>query len=293
MLPGIINMQAPPPVYLRLGLWGFFKSGKTVTAATFPAPVLFNPAAESGYESLRHPDGSYLIQPVALGQTHQAWCQKIPGGVPISRELSEWTEILHKIAMGAPIPWADQWGNPAQRPQTLVFGGFSDVMKMLYFEGEREKVTSSGKVDTQAAWGYLLRKVTEFFHLINSLPYHIIIELGATNVVSDDPKARGAVVGYLPDIQGKSKDAIGRMCHAMIFQEKAGSLFRSWFQPTAMHRPIIRHIALTQWPQKIENLSYDHFAASFGWPPITVCDPAHPRCIPGRWPWPNSHWCAR
>lgn len=238
------------------------------------------------------------MQPVALGTSHQAWVQKMSGAVPISRELSQWTEALHRIAMGGSIPWADINGGPARRPQTIVFGGFSDIMRMIYFEGEQETKTKSGNVDTQAAWGYLLRHVTTFFHLVNSLPFHIIIELGANNVTSDNPKDRGAVIGYTPDIQGKSRSVIGRMVHAMLFQEKAGTMFRAWFQKSSVQTPVIRHMAIAAIPQMVgspyvENLSYDHFAQALGLPPIMAVDPQHPRCIPGRWPWPASHWCAQ
>lgn len=282
-LPGVISAQP----WLRLVLYGLAGTGKTMVGLTFPSPLLIGPRAEGGYGTAIHPDGSFLVMAAALGSSHAAFCRGA-GGTPISEEYLAWTDELYRVTIGAPVSWRMPDGTPARRPQTLILSGFTDALALVFGEGEKVHVTepqkNGRKGDPQKAWDAPLAFTKRVMSCVNALPMHVIVELGARDVRSEDPSKRGAIIGYKPDVPGQSANIIYRQADAILYQERAGTSYRTVFRSSSTPTKL-RHSAFKNAPAQVENLSYDHFAAALGLPTLNQCDPEHPRCQPGRWPW--------
>jgi hypothetical protein len=276
MPPGFLPMGQRAPLHLRLGFYGFPKQGKTWLGMTFPAPLLLNPAAEGGYDTALHPDGMYIVQAVKLGATHAAFLRGVPGSVSISKEIDQWLEYLYQLVVTGKCPW-----------QTIVMGGFSDVASMILEEAEKNNVNRKGEVDGHKAWGDVLTWYQKTLHLLFSLPLHVIVELGVK--VQMDKDNRDLMAKIEPDLSGRGgRLVLPRELHALIFVEKQGvGTYLTHFQPRVSKPVFYAAVRLNSiaFSQPVQDCSYDTFAQALGLPPIWVCDPGHPRCQQGRWPW--------
>lgn len=268
------------PLHLRLGLYGFPKHGKSWQAMTWPAPLLLNPFSEGGYDTALHPDGSYIVQPVALGRTHAAFLRGVPGSVSISKEIDQWLDYIYALTTAGQCPW-----------KTIVLGGFSDIASMILEEAEKDNIIergrNAGEVDGHAAWGDVLAWYQRTLHTLFSLPLHVIIELGVK--VTMDKDNRDLMSKIEPDLAGRGgRLVLPRELHALFFVEKVGtSTYLTHFQPRASKPQFYAATRLhaLAFQQPVQDASYDTFAEALGLPPIWVCDPGHPRCQQGRWPW--------
>ncbi|MFA4974800.1 MAG: AAA family ATPase [bacterium] len=271
---------AQQPMFLRIGVYGYPGSGKTFTSMTWPAPLLINPLAEGGHNTARHPDGSFIVQPVVIGSTHAAFLRDVPGSVSIKVELEQWIEYIYRAALMKQCPW-----------QTIVLGGFSDIATMIYEQAEKEAQDAQkrrgGKEDKHRAWGDVLAWYNRTVHMLFSLPFHVIIEMGCK--VTMDKDNRDQVATVEPDLSGRGgKLVLPRELDMLIYTERNGSTFFTHFAPR-VSKPVFymkapRFLAMS-FQQPVQDCSYDVFAQALGLPPIWVCDPGHPRCQQGRWPW--------
>ena len=280
--PGLLPMGQQNRLYLRLGFYGYPGSGKTWESMTFPAPLLINPIAEGGYDTALHPDGTYIVQPVVVGRSHAARLRGIPGSVSVIDEVDQWIDYLYRTSVTGQCPW-----------QTVVFGGFSDLASMIYEQCEKESVKRNGEPDTHRAWGNMLAWYQRTLHLLFSLPLHIIIELGVKATMDKDERDKVARVD--PDLSGKGgRLVLPRELHALLFTERQGTdTFFTYFEPR-VSKPTFytkNRLAAMRYQQPVQDCNYDTFAQALGLSPIWVCDPGHPRCQPGRWPWKTPWHC--
>lgn len=273
---GMLPMGQAPQQYLRVGVYGFPGCGKTWGAMTWPAPVMIHPYAEGGYKTALHPDGTPLVQPVVIGASHAAFLRRMQGAVSVKVELEQWIDYIYRAAMTRQCPW-----------QTVVLGGFSDIATMIYEQAEKENVNRSGEVDGHKAWGDVLSWYNRTVHLLFSLPLHVIIEMGVK--VTMDKQNRDLIAAVEPDLSGRGgKLVLPRELDMLLYAERTGSTFFTHFMPRAsapvFQMKVPRFLAL-KFQQPVQDCSYDVFSQALGLPPIWVCDPGHPRCQQGRWPW--------
>jgi len=274
--PGLQPMGQRTPLYLRIGLYGFPKQGKSWESMTFPAPLLLNTAAEGGHDTALHPDGTYLVSAAVIGRTHAAFLRDIPGSVSVVKEFDAWVEYIYRLALTGQCPW-----------QTFVVGGFSDLASMVLEQAEKENVNHSGAVNGHKAWGDVLSWYQRTLHLLFSLPLHVIVELGVK--VAMDQDKRDQMLKIEPDLSGRGgRLVLPRELHGLFFVEKQSvGTYLTHFQPRVSKPQFYAatRLAALAFPQAIQDCSYDNFAQALGLRPIYECDPGHPRCQQGRWPW--------
>lgn len=271
---------APADKYLRVFLWGLWKSGKTVVSSTFPAPLFVHPFSEGGYGTFGGPYGS-LFPYYALGINFNEWLASL-GGMKVSDELNNIVaELYTSLKMGT-CPY-----------QTIVLGGFSIIANMVYQEGAKLFT------DSQKQWGHLSAWSKTFTGMLFSLPMHVIVEVSAKEARKD---RTGYVETLTPDISGQSKTMYLNSANVIAFQEVRGQgLFQTHFRPVVRKNPADKKAEPKQYalaksrfsqldyPNPVVDCCYDHFAQPLGLPPLSVADPYHPRCQPGVWQWPHPH----
>jgi hypothetical protein len=217
------------------------------------------------------------VQAAAIGQSHAAFLRGIQGSTSIKVELEQWLEHVYALVCSHTCPW-----------QTLVLGGFSDIASMVLEEAERDVAKTSRKDDPQRVWGLVLTWYQKTMHMLFSLPLHIIVELGVKATMDKDN--RDQVARVEPDLSGRGgRLVLPRELDMLLYTERDMNVFSTYFVPR-VSKPVFyaknRFVSLC-FPQPVQDCSYDVFAQALGLQPIWVCDPGHPRCQPGRWPWPT------
>lgn len=283
--PSYVPAGGTSKTYLRIMLWGSWKSGKTVFASTFPAPYFLHPASESGYDTFKDPrTGQSLFPYYQLGLTHQEFIAGM-GGRSISEELnSQVAEIYARVKAGT-CPY-----------QTVVLGGFSVTCNNVWLEGVKR---FPGERNTMKQWGYLSDWSKVFSEVLCSLPLHVIVEVNARTVKKS---MTGWVEKVTPSLSGQTGEIYLNKSNVICFQEAREGLYQTHFSPVQRRDPndrksevqeyafaTSRLAALKCYTSPVVNCSYDHLAGPLGLPPLTAVDPYHPRCQPGVWIWPHAH----
>lgn len=258
-------------LWLRMVIWGGWKSGKTTLAASFPAPILIHPLVESGYDTVRRGQ-QYLCAVLPLGETHAMWMQG-KGGVPVSEELFAAVQSIYLGVKDGSMPY-----------KTIVLGGFSMFQKLVIEEMDRraDSMRKGKEKDLYRKWGLVLEWATRMAHVLFTIPAHVIIEL------NQKERTEGGLAVYEPDLAGQTQNIFLNDANVVVFQQATPIGYFTHFRatPGAMAAPRFSEL----WGGvPVQNCCYDYFADHLGLPPIWVADPFHPRCQPRAWPW-DCHW---
>lgn len=267
------------PLWIRMVLWGTWKSGKSVLAASFPAPIFIHPVVESGYDSLRiqwdSQAGQWTIpfDVVQLGQ--------IGSRMSVEEELRSWLLFLRQHIS------ADVFAGRRPQYQTIVIGGFSIIQKAV-LQGIEQQLP--GEKNVMRRFGKLASWAQELTQILFSIPAHVIIEVSASEYRPEGQKVGERAVYYEPEIVGQTKSVVLHDANLILFQEAvAGPRYLTRFQRTLEAKHVDVRLHQLRGIGTVENVCYDLFAERLGLPPIWVADPAHPRCVLGQWPW-HCHW---
>jgi hypothetical protein len=172
------NAKEPGPVHLHLFLYGPARSGKTMSAASFPKPVFVLPPNEDSVESLRGMDIAFY----QLGERGEK--RKLVA------ELSDVAnEMLSTALRSGPEAFWAKYGRTIVVDQLTLL---ADMM-LADIQGDAEKASD-------AHWGKMRASFIELRDTLYQLPAHIIF------TANDQIKMtrEGVIVRAGPRIQGEA-----------------------------------------------------------------------------------------
>jgi len=225
---------------------------------------------ESGYDTFVTPSGA-LFDFAQLGSSMPLWLAD-KGGTRFSVELDEWIQTLAVQLSKGQCPY-----------QTVVLGGFSMMQQLIIAEAFRMNPGLKGQ---QRAWGDVSQWMRKVLQTLCTLPVHVLFEVSAKD--SDKDQYTGAVKKYEPMLSGQGGKNLEYSASAIMWMEPSPYGVAGYLYDLPHARTKVRLMSL--WTNEpIINPCYDWFAARMGLPSIPDCDPKHPRCNPGVWPWPHPH----
>lgn len=198
---------------LHVFLYGGTGAGKTISAASFPEPIILSPANENGVLSL-------------MGR--QIPFKRISGSKDIL-EAIDWLE-------------ATQAKDPNDLPgQTLVWDSISHYAELVI---EEISSTRKGGMDMQG-WGQLATHFRSVQQRLRNLDLHVVFTSLAEVLVNDT----GGVIGGRPKLSGGAKEMLPSACDIVAYMDVRDSA-RQGAQPVyrCYTRPKSGYVARTRFP---------------------------------------------
>lgn len=198
-----VSMKDAPHNFVAAG-FVVHNSGKTTSAASFPAPFFIGAPNENGIQSLRGTDIPYFIP----GETDML--EVIGDMNALLNELHADMQRLNVAADGG-AAWRAKWGT------TIIWDSLSHYADAVVNNLTTVKDPRTGthvRIDTnQQIWGKLRTHLTNARDVLFRLPCHIV--LTALDDQTQDEK--GNVTWHGPRIQGAAGELLPSSCELVGF----------------------------------------------------------------------------
>lgn len=202
--PNSISLDKVSLTQIRLGIQGYFGTGKTYGGMSFPNPVVANIDRGLG----AHIGRKDIIE---LPLYNKDFCKKY-----YSSEPDNIKEAL--------LQWIQKEGVKLTSNQTLVIDGLTGIESAYHTDWKKHPMISSrsGKVDDFAEWGLKIVYFNELTDLLITLNCHVIL------ICHESEKKDKGTNEYT----GKIRPLMSGQ-----FADKIGGKFTDWFRQHAANKP--------------------------------------------------------